>query len=395
VSAEAITASSEPQLAEFRAKARAWLESQVIPRPPADLAERHRVQREWQRRLFDHGWLALSWPKEYGGQGLTRVHDVIFSQERARVRAPRPIGVIGLEIIGPMLMQFGSEEQCRARLEPLLAAEDVWCQGFSEPGAGSDLASLMTRAERVGDTFVINGHKVWTTLVSEANWCGLLARTSQEGAKHAGISFFIVDLSSPGIAKKILPTLSGEAEFGELYFEDVVLPKSALVGTINEGWRCAMTVLSAERSSIILSRLTEIKVAFNDAVTALAKHPVQGDTISDLGSVASTLFALECQSQQTMKRLMAGDIGPSRFDSADKLATSLTEQVVSHFIYDQLGAFGVVWDELPFGLNSSQWIQHYLMSRPQTLAGGTSQIQKNLIAERTLGLPREATSTRY
>jgi hypothetical protein len=155
-----------------------------------------------------------------------------------------------------------------------------------------------------------------------------------------------------------------------------------------------MKALSAERSSIILSRLTEITVAFNDAIAALAKHSLQDDTVSDLGSTAATLFALECQSQQTMKRLLGGERGPSKFDSADKLATSLTEQVVSHFIYDQLGAYGALWDEQPFDLNSSQWVQHYLMSRPQTLAGGTSQIQKNLIAERTLGLPREAKSTR-
>jgi alkylation response protein AidB-like acyl-CoA dehydrogenase len=389
VSAEFSAGLSEPELAEFRARARTWLGSQDIPRPPADLGARHKVQREWQQRLFDHGWLALSWPEQYGGRGLTRVHDVIFSQERARVRAPRPIGVIGLEIIGPTLMQFGTEAQREARLKPLLSAKEIWCQGFSEPGAGSDLASLQTRAEQVGDTFVINGHKVWTTMVTVANWCGLLARTSSEGAKHQGISFFIVDLSTPGITKKILPTISGEAEFGELLFEDVVLPSSALVGTLNDGWNCAMKVLSAERSSIILSRLTEIKVAFSDAVVALAGQPAREDTVASLGTTSAALFALECQAQQTMRRLMGGDNGPSQFDSADKLATSLTEQQVSHFAYEQLGAYGTVWDHQSSGLNTSQWIQHYIMSRPQTLAGGTSQVQRNLIAERTLGLPRE------
>lgn len=379
---------AEQELAEFRAKAREWLTKQDIPRPPPNLTERFRIQREWQRRLFDSGWLALSWPKEFGGHGLTRVHDVIFSQERVRVRAPRPIGVIGIEIIGPTLMQFGTDEQRRTRLPPLLSAEDVWCQGFSEPEAGSDLAALTTRADRDGDNFVINGHKVWTTLVTESNWCGVLARTNQDAPQHRGISFFVVDLSTPGIRKKALPTLLGEAEFGELYFDDVVVPKSALVGAIDEGWKCAMKVLSAERSSIILSRLTEIQVAFNDAVHALAAHHTDDTTVTELGAVASALFALECQSQRTMRRLVAGATGPSQFDSADKLATSLTEQRVAHFVYDQLGPYGVVWDQRPASLDSSKWIQHYIMSRPQTLAGGTSQIQRNLIAERTLGLPR-------
>jgi alkylation response protein AidB-like acyl-CoA dehydrogenase len=377
------------QLVEFRIEARRWLEHQEIPHIPPDLGERLRIQRDWQRRLFDSGWLALSWPKEFGGRGLTRVHDVIFSQERVRVRAPRPIGVIGIEVIGPTILRFGTDDQRLNRLPRMLAAEDVWCQGFSEPGAGSDLASLSTRADRDGDDFVINGHKVWTTVVTEANWCGLLARTNQDVPKHHGISFFLVDLSQPGITSRPLPQMLGEAEFGELHFEDVVVPASSLVGDLNDGWRCALQTLSAERSSIILSRLAEIQVAFGDCVEVLAANPPEDETVSKLGEVAASLYALESQSQQTMQRLVAGETEPSRFDSADKLATSLTEQLVSQFVYEQLGAYASVRGENPRGLSSSKWINHYVMSRAQTLMGGTSQIQRNTIAERTLGLPRE------
>jgi alkylation response protein AidB-like acyl-CoA dehydrogenase len=377
------------ELTEFRIKAREWLRSQDIPRMPTDLSARYRAQREWQRRLYDSGWLALSWPREFGGQGLTRAHDVVFSQERVRVRAPRPIGVIGLEVIGPTILRFGTDEQRATRLRPMLAAEDVWCQGFSEPEAGSDLPSLTTRAERNGDTFVINGHKVWTTVVTEANWCGVLARTDPFAVKHRGISFFLVDMAAPGIRKRPLAHLLGEPEFGELYFEDVVVPATALVGNLNEGWQCALQTLSAERSSIILSRLTEIQVALSDALHALAARPADDATVTALGEISAALFALECQSQRTMRRLVEGASGPSDFDSADKLATSLTEQMVSHFVYEQLGGYNTVWGECPAGLNSSQWMQYYVMSRAQTLAGGTSQIQRNQIAERTLGLPRE------
>ncbi len=377
----------------FRAEARAWLAAAEIPAVPLDLDERFAALRAWQKTLFDAGWMGIAWSRESGGRGLSALHQLVFSEELARARAPWPIGLIGVDVVGSSIDEYGAPWQREELLPRLLSGEDIWCQGFSEPGAGSDLAALSTRAEIDGDDFVINGQKVWTSWGHMAEWCALLVRTDKDVAKHQGISYLVVDMSTPGITARPLVQMTGDREFSEVFFDDVRVPVRNLVGELNQGWSIAQHTLGHERGSYTLRRRVEYGVAVDDAAEQLARHAAaSGDDVGDraceaIGRAYTAVLGLEAQTRKTMDRVLRS-VGPNALDSVDKLSLNEVEQRVFGEIASLLGADRNALDSAPGGLETARWNKDHLYSRAASIYGGTSQIQRNIIAERLLGLPR-------
>ena len=382
-----------PTLEEYRASVRRWLGQAEIPEVPLDLEGRFSVLRRWQKTLFEAGWIGISWSREAGGQGLTPLHQLVFSEELARAGAPQPIGLIGLDVVGPSIDQYGSPEQKKRLLPRLLSGEDIWCQGFSEPDSGSDLASLRTRARMEGDHFVIDGQKVWTSWAHKAQWCALLARTDPDAPKHKGISYIVVDMSTPGVTVRPLVQMTGDDEFCEVFFEDVRVPLDDLVGELNAGWSIAQDTLGHERGSYTLRRCVEYEVAVEDAVNELRSHYAATGTepservCEQVGRAYTSVRGLEGQTRKTMDRKMNGE-GPSAYDSVDKLSLNEVEQLVYSSLSDLLGPLRNVSDGRALGLDAAQWVKEHYYSRAASIYGGTSQVQRNIIAERLLGLPR-------
>jgi len=383
----------EPTLEEHRTAVRAWLAAAAIPEVPLDLDERFEVLRRWQRTLFDAGWVGISWSREAGGRGLSPLHQMVFAEELARAGAPQPIGLIGLDVVGPSIDHYGNSTQKTRLLPRLLSGEDIWCQGFSEPDSGSDLASLRTRARIEDDHFVISGQKVWTSWAHKAQWCALLARTDQDAPKHKGISYILVDMSTPGVTVRPLVQMTGDSEFCEVFFEDVRVPVENLVGELNAGWAIAQHTLGDERGSYTLRRCVEYEVALDEAVKDLRAHfaatgtSPSERTCEQIGRAYTAVRGLEGQTRKTMARKMAGE-GPSPYDSVDKLSLNEAEQLLYTAVTDLLGPLRNVSDGSPTGLDSPRWVKEHYYSRATSIYGGTSQIQRNIIAERLLGLPR-------
>lgn len=384
---------SSDELERFRGEARTWLAEAHIPAVPLDLDERFQVLRDWQRTLYDHGWMGLAWSPDAGGRGLTALHQYVFSEELARAHAPAPIGLIGLDVVGPSIHAFGTPEQRARYLPPTLSGAEIWCQGFSEPGAGSDLASLRTRAVRDGDQYVVNGQKVWTSWGKQASWCALLCRTNPAAQpKHAGISYLLVDMSSPGITVRPIEQMTGDAEFCEIFFDEVTVPVANLLGEEHGGWRIALDTLSRERGNYTLRRLVEIGWMVDDAVETLSSRPEAQSTdrriTTAIGESHVARRVLDALARQTVQRLLA-ETGPDPLDSIDKLVLNDTEQTVCRSLAGLLGPFRLDPDSRPYGLNSAQIVHDHYYSRAASIYGGTAQIQRNIVAERLLGLPRE------
>jgi alkylation response protein AidB-like acyl-CoA dehydrogenase len=332
--------------------------------------------------LYDAGYVGIGWPREWGGQGLTLRHQHVVNEELARIRAPHPIGLIGLEVVGPSIGRFGTPAQRTQLLPSLLSGEDIWCQGFSEPGAGSDLASLTTRAVRDGDDFVVTGQKVWTSWAHKASWCALVARTDQTVAKHRGLSYLLVDMRTPGIDVRPLVQITGEAEFNEVFFDDVRVPASNLLGEEEgAGWSIAMDSLSHERGTYILRRRTELSNAFYQGLDGIEDPSDQ--LAAQVGAAEVALRTLRAQTWATLERLEAGVSAPA-FDSMDKTVLTKVEQQVGHCLRDLLGTSVSAWDAAP-----GDGLRDYLFSRAISIYSGTQQIQNNIIAQRHLGLPRD------
>jgi alkylation response protein AidB-like acyl-CoA dehydrogenase len=378
------------ELEQYRGSVRQWLQSADVPDVPLDLASKFAVLRAWQRTLYDAGWLGISWSRESGGQGLTALHHMTFSEELARARAPQPIGLIGLDVVGGSIDTFGSSWQRKELLPRLLSGEHIWCQGFSEPGSGSDLASLSTHARRDGDNYVITGQKVWTSWGHLAQWCALLVRTDRAAQKHKGISYVLVDMTSPGITARPLAQMTGDTEFSEVFFEEVRVPVRNLVGKENEGWKIAQDTLGRERGTYTLRRRVEFEVAVDDAAAQIRGHASSADASPQacraIGRASIAVRGLEAQTRKTIERTVEG-VGPSPYDSVDKLSVNEVEQRIFGEFVDVLGAYRNVLTSGPSGLDTERWVKDHLYSRAASIYGGTSEIQKNIIAERLLGLP--------
>jgi alkylation response protein AidB-like acyl-CoA dehydrogenase len=369
--------------AAFRAELRAWIE-----RTLTDEMRNGRFEdagREWSRKLHEGGYAGLTWPKEYGGTAAPYSYQAIFLEEMARAEAPPHIGVIGLGMAGPTIMAHGTEEQKARYLAPILSAEEIWCQGFSEPGAGSDLAGVRTSAQLEGDRFVVAGQKVWSSFAHIADWCLLLARSDPESSRHAGLTYLIVDMHSPGVEVRPLRQITGEAEFNEIFFTGVQVPVENVLGDVGGGWQVAMTTLLHERGTLGFALQAALEVQVRKLV-ALARDrgadPLQRDRIA---REWIEMQALRFTNSRALSQLVKTGI-PGPEGSIAKLVWSEANQRVTKLALELLGPDAPLADgNAPYG---GYWQHQQLRSRGNTIEAGTSEILRNIIAERVLGLPR-------
>lgn len=346
----------------------------------------------WHKRLHAGGWVGIAWPREYGGRGATIIQQMIFNEEMARAGAPPGVNTIGIMLVGPTLMQWGTEEQKLRYIPKILSADEIWCQGFSEPGAGSDLAALATRAASDGDHYVVSGQKVWISNAHRSQWCFLLARTDPNVPKHQGISCFVVEMSTPGITIRPLVQITGDAEFNEVFFDGVRVPKGNLVGPLNEGWRVAITMLMYERAG--LGNLTGlhhyVRLLLNLARQTprnegtAAEDPVIRQELAQLWVDAETL---RLTSLRSITRQLRGE-PPGPEGSVLKLFFTDIYQRMAQTAQEILGPYGQLWKGTPWAPENGRWAFQALFSRRFSIAGGTSEIQRNIVGERTLGLPK-------
>lgn len=381
-----------PQEQAFRQELRAWLTAN----PPKgydpatflhlDQDARFALQLDWQRQLHRAGWVGIHWPKAYGGRGATAMEQTIYLQEMVRARLPEIANFMGTRIAGPTLIHWGTEAQKQRYIPTILNGEEIWCQGYSEPGAGSDIASLQTRAVEEGDDFVINGQKVWTSFAQYARFCLLLARTDPAAPKHKGISCFVVDMQSPGITVRPLRQINGDAEFNEVFFDNVRVPKENLIGGKNQGWPVMLTTLMFERVTFdVLSPVESV-------ITQLIKVVKQEATIDAAVRQQVARFHIECQAikytslRQLTRQLRGEPPGPE--SSMVKLAASELNQRVVLFATALLGSAAQVVSESEHDVDGSYWMHCALSTHLYTIAGGTSEIQRSILGERVLGLPK-------
>ena len=380
-----------PDEAAFRKELRAWI-SDNLPdgwRESAPTSGRmdESVSREWSKRLYDAGYAGLTWPKEYGGQDAPYTHQAILLEESARAETPEHIGVIGLGMAGPTIIAHGTDEQKSAHLSKILSGEEVWCQGFSEPGSGSDLASLRTRAEDAGDHYVVTGQKVWSSFAHIADYCILVVRTDPSAAKHKGITYLLVDMHADGVEVRPLVQVTGDPEFNEIFFNDVKVPKTNVVGEANEGWGVAMTTLLHERGTLGFALTARLEVLVAKLII-LAKETGAHDDLLIRDRVAQQwieLQALKFTNYRALTTLMRTGV-PGPEGSIAKLHWSESNQRLGKLALEILGHRAQLDGD--DGVWSGYWQYQQLRSRGNTIEAGTSEILRNIIAERVLGLPR-------
>src|SRR5512132_1683300 len=361
---------------------------------PRTLDDRMEVLRGWHAACYEAGYVGRAWPSEFGGGGRPPVEQIVVDQELAAAGAPEFVNVVGLDVLGPSLLRFGNDEQRRRYIPAILSAEEIWCQGFSEPEAGSDLASLRTRAVERDDHFVVSGQKTWVSWGQFARWCGVLARTEDTTPKHRGISMLIVDMRSPGVELRPMTQITGHAEFCELFLDDVVVPKENLLAQRGDGWKIAMHTLGHERGTAALPRQVKLRTWLDRAVRVAAKRTLDGEALVDDPeaqlALARALVGIEVLRHHAYRTvgefLNGGAVGPQ--SSSVKLLMAEAEQRLAATVLDVLGTtlqHGAA-DE---SAENEFWYETYLYSRAATVYGGTQQIQRNIIADRVLGLPKE------
>jgi alkylation response protein AidB-like acyl-CoA dehydrogenase len=384
-----------PAEERFRQGLRAWLEANPPGAEPAGLDAWVAHGRAWQRRLYEAGWCGVHWPAAYGGRGASVIEQILFQEEMARARAPQLINLAGLTMGGPVLIAHGTEAQKHRYLQKILAADEIWCQGFSEPNAGSDLAALKTRAVLDGDHFVVNGQKVWTSFARFADWCMLLVRTDPEAPKHRGITFLLVDMHSPGITVRPLRQISGDEDFNEIFFEDVRVPRHQVVGAVNHGWDIAITTLMHERQTLTFSRQLQSRVALDELLGLARRWPSPAAPLARRPLARQQLAAAYIDSEamrytalrNLTRVLRGGEPGPE--GSLEKLFWSEMYQRMLESAVGLTGPFGQLVAGSPYAVDDGRWPHLMLYSRGRTIAAGSSEIQRNIIAERVLGLPRD------
>jgi alkylation response protein AidB-like acyl-CoA dehydrogenase len=388
-----------PEERAFQREVRAWLKANVPKKDKADnpleSADKARIERAkaWQRKLYDAGYVAMRWPKEYGGQGADVMRQTIVNEEMVRARAPQLIGGMGIQMVGPTLISHGTEEQRRRYLPKILSADEIWCQGYSEPGSGSDLASLRTRAEIVGDEFVINGQKIWTSNAQHADWMFCLVRTDPEAPKHRGISYVLIDMKSPGVTVRPLVQMTGDPGFNEVFFEDVRVPRSNLIGHLNDGWTVANSTLLHERNLLasttrtqkILDNLLRLARTQQRNGKPASKDPIIRQRLADLAIKVETM-KLESYRQLTdaLRKRPAGINA-----SVNKLVTCELNHQLARAAIELMGDYGWLGKKDARVRDAGVWPNDYMFALGLIIGGGTAQVQKNIISERGLGLPKE------
>ncbi|MFZ0889403.1 MAG: acyl-CoA dehydrogenase family protein [Candidatus Binataceae bacterium] len=383
----------------FRQELRSWLEqnlSDEMRRPQLgfmfeESEEDWQRRLEWHRKMHAAGWVGIGWPKEYSGRAATLTQQLIYDHELARANAPMPVNAVALGLAGPTLMVWGTEEQKRRYLPRMLFADEIWCQGFSEPGSGSDLASLQTRALEEGDYFIVNGQKVWTSDAHHADMCILLLRTDPQAPKHKGLSFLMVDMHSAGIKVRPLVQITGDRNFNEVFFEDVKVPKKNLLGEKNQGWQVAITTLMFERS-LLGSEHVAIDPA--ELLTLAKTVDRNGRRAWDDPDVRDKIARLICDSEalkytrlRDLTRRLRG-LPPGPEGSIVKLGLSDLNLRISSFAMELLGPYSQLEYRARWARDQGKWSYRMLAARALTIGGGTTEIQHNIIGERVLGLPK-------
>ncbi|MFM8527751.1 MAG: acyl-CoA dehydrogenase family protein [bacterium] len=368
--------------AAFRDEARDWFaENHPGEAPRGDEKAEFEFRRSWQKTLHDGGWAGLSWPAEFGGRGATLIEQTLFNQEMGAADAPLPANVLGLVMGGPVVIAHGDEAQKERYLEPILSAEEIWCQGFSEPESGSDLASLKTRAVKSDGGWKITGQKVWTTYAHEAKWCMLLARTDQDAPKHQGITYFLMDMDQAEVEVRPLRHITGEADFNEIFLEQAFVPDENIVGEVGAGWSVAITTLMFERAGLGALAVVGLGRAYEELLKLIAERDAGSDP-SVRERMAKLKIGLEAMRLGAMRTLTAtmktGIPGPEA--SLGKWEWAVLNQEMTDLATEILGVDGLKSEE--------EWTYRFLRSRANSIEGGTTEVLKNIVAERVLGLPR-------
>jgi len=387
-----------PEELAFRDQLRAWLQANV-PKDWSEwrekpLDESFPYRRAWQRKLYEAGWAAVSWPKEYGGRSATLMQQAIFWEEMARVEAPPMANALGLGLIGPTIIALGTDAQKKRFIPKILSAEEIWCQGFSEPNAGSDLASLQTEARLDGDHYVVNGQKVWTSYGWVGDWCELVVRTDPDVPKHKGLTVLLVDMKAPGVEVRPLRQMTGESEFTELFFRDVRVPVENVLGKVSDGWNVAVSTLMYERGSYGARLHLIFKRNISRLIQLARTIPRNGGTAAEdplirqkLAQCAAEIEIMRLNQLRAFSRITATGV-PGPEGSIQKIFWSELNQRVQQLAQEILGPYGQLLGTDSLAVDKGLWSYGYLRARGNTIEAGTSEVQRNIIGHFVLGLPR-------
>jgi len=391
-----------PEQEVFRADVRSWLKDNIptgwlarvlgssdVPRPDA-----YGVLREWQRKLYDAGFIGLTWPAEYGGRGLTFLEEMILHEEMSLAKAPPILNILGVGMAGPTILAYGTEEQKKRYPAKILSCEEIWCQGYSEPNAGSDLASLQTRAVKDGEHYVINGQKVWTSLAHLSDWMMLLARTDPAAPKHKGITYFLLDMHAPGVTVKPLRQITGDAEFNEVFFDNVRVHESQILGGVDNGWTVGMTTLMYERLALGFGLQVRLRLALDGLIEMARRVEKSGARVTTdpmmRQKIAQLWIDTEClkyTGARAVTKLLKGEL-PGPEASAGKIGWVETHQRLQELAMEIQGPYSQLGPGTEWAVEGGLWQHTFLRSRANSIEGGTTEIQRNIIGERVLGLPR-------
>ena len=391
-----------PEQQSFRDEVRDWLGQNLpadwvarlrqgsdVPRPEA-----YRFLSDWQRRMYEAGFVGITWPKEYGGRGLSFMEEMILHEEMALHKAPPVLNILAIGMAGPTIIAYGTEEQKKRYPAKMLSCEEIWCQGYSEPNAGSDLAALQTRAVKDGEHYVVNGQKVWTSLAHVADWMMLLARTDPDAPRHKGITYFLVDMHSPGITVKPLKQLTGDEEFNEVYFDNVRVHDSQILGGLNNGWAVGMTTLMYERLALGFGLQVRLRIAL-DGLVELARHttkngaPLTRDPVmrQKLAQLWIDTEVFKYTGARAITKLLKGEL-PGPEASTGKMMWVEGHQRLQELAMEIQGPYSQIMKGSPWAVAEGLWQHTFLRSRANSIEGGTTEIQRNIIGERVLGLPK-------
>ncbi len=371
----------------FRDELRAWLEANHPGSEPSGDEASFEFRRAWQRKLHEAGWAGVSWPTEYGGRGATLIEQAIFNEEVVRARTPAVANVLGLAMGGPTVIAHGTEDQRRRYLPSILSADEIWCQGFSEPESGSDLASLKTRAVRNGDEWVITGQKVWTTFAHHAKWCMLVARTDPDAPKHKGLTYFLMDMEQDAVQVRPLVQITGEAEFNELFIEEARIPDENIIGGEGNGWAVAITTLMHERATLAFGLQVSVQIALRELLEESNRarggdgQPASADPVirQRMSQLMIESEVLRLNAYRSLSATMRTGV-PGPEGSLGKWHWSEVNQALTELAMDISG---------PRAMDAEgEWAYRFLRARANSIEGGTTEILKNIVAERVLGLPR-------
>ena len=391
-----------PEQMSFRDEVRSWLKVNLpkdwietvragsdIPRSDAyDFLSR------WQRKLYDAGFMGLTWPKEYGGRGLTFMEELILHQEMALVKAPPILNILAIGMAGPTIIAYGTEEQKRRYPAKMLSCEEIWCQGYSEPNAGSDLAALQTRAVKDGDCWVVNGQKVWTSVAQLADWMMLLARTDPDAPRHKGITYFLLDMKLPGITIKPLKQITGDPEFNEVYLDNVRVHESQILGGLNNGWAVGMTTLMYERLALGFGLQVRLRIALDGLIELARRTRRNGSPATKDATIRQKLAQLWIDTEvfkytgaRAITKLLKGEL-PGPEASTGKMMWVEGHQRLQELAMEIQGPYSQLTRGSKWAIESGLWQYSFLRSLANSIEGGTTEIMKNIIGERVLGLPK-------